>query len=160
MVPLVENPDGTLWIGIDKIADVDVVRTRLATLGVPIAAVIPAADCDAPVHEVDWSDLYPNIVPRNGPEPGIVVKLSEIPAGYTLLLAVYERPGASYRQLVTIMSLVRGLVPKRVGPIVNFRGGVRAPGPQVRPRAKEPYRWSVRYPGLRYPRRPGESRES
>jgi hypothetical protein len=160
-VPLVENPDGTLWIGIDKLSEVEAVDARLATLGVPVAALIPDRDCDVPVQEVDWRDLYPKIVPRYGDEPaGNLIQPSEIPAGHTLLLAVYERPGAPDRQVVTIMSLVRGPVPKRVGPIVNFRGGVRPPGPQVTPRAKEPYHWNVRYPGLRDPRPPGQSRES
>jgi hypothetical protein len=74
LVPLVENPAGTLWIGIERLSEVEPVNKRLATLGVPIAALLPDADCDVPVREVDWRDLYPRIVPRNGPEPGILVE--------------------------------------------------------------------------------------
>jgi hypothetical protein len=34
------------------------------------------------------ADVYPKIVPRNGPEPGIVVDPTQIPNGHALVLAV------------------------------------------------------------------------
>ena len=40
-MPLVENSDGTLWIDINEMTEVDEVQTKLVALGVRVAAVIP-----------------------------------------------------------------------------------------------------------------------
>jgi hypothetical protein len=159
-MPLLENPDGTIRINIDQTADVEALNADLAKLGLRVAVRIPDPASKASVQEVDWRDVYPKIVPRRqDDEPvGKLIRPSAIPDGHTLLLAVNERPEASYSQLVTVMSLIRGPVPKCVGTVVGFRGHVRNAGPEGVSRPQEPSRWSVRYPGLRYPPPPGSTR--
>ena len=86
VMPITENSDRTLWIDIDELSDVEAVHAKLVALGVPVTALILDPTCDVIVNEMMWSDAYPEIVPRNGPEPGIIVDPSRIPAGHTLLL--------------------------------------------------------------------------
>ena len=89
-MPLVENSDGTLWIDINEMTEVDEVQTKLVALGVRVAAVIPDVGCDVAVKEVEWADVYPKMVPRNGPEPRIVVDPTQIPDGHALVLVVQQ----------------------------------------------------------------------
>jgi hypothetical protein len=117
-VPIVENPDATLWIDIDDISEVDAVQKRLSELGVPVAARAPDPGCDVALNEVEWSELYPRIVPRNGPEPGIIVAPAEIPEGHTLLLVNQLMPGprpGHEPKVVRMLSLIRGPAPPRFG---------------------------------------------
>src|SRR5579863_7296155 len=93
LMPLVENSDGTLWIDINDMSEVDEVQAKLVALGVRVAAVIPDAGCDVAVKEVQWTEAYPKIVPRNGPEPGIVVDPTQIPDGHALVLGVQPLVG-------------------------------------------------------------------
>jgi hypothetical protein len=126
---VVENPDGTLWIDIDEAPAVDAIRRRLSELGVPVTALVPDPNCRVTVEEVEWSDLYPKIVPRNGPEPGIIVQPSEIPPDHTLLLAAHTMSGAPHRRgVVTVLTLIRGPAPSCIGKIIT----------SVRPVADEP----------------------
>ncbi len=46
VMPVVENIDGTLWIDIYEMTDVDDVQAKLLSLGVRVAAVIPDPGCD------------------------------------------------------------------------------------------------------------------
>jgi hypothetical protein len=55
-MPVVENPDGTLWIDVDEISEVDAVRRRLGELGVPVTALVPDPDCAVSVEEVEWGE--------------------------------------------------------------------------------------------------------
>ena len=98
-MPIAENSDGTLWIDINEMTEVDEVQAKLVALGVRVAAVIPDPGCEVAVNEVQWSDVYPKIVPRNGPEPGIVVDPTQIPDRHALLLTVQPRsvPTATLR---------------------------------------------------------------
>jgi hypothetical protein len=89
-MPIVDNPDGTLWIDIDALSEVDAVRTRLTELGARVTALVPDPTCGVTVEEIEWVKLYPKIVARNGPEPGIIVEPAEIPDGHTLLLTVHD----------------------------------------------------------------------
>jgi len=52
-----------------------------------VTVLVPNPDSDATLEEVEWPDLYPKIVPRNGPAPGIIVQPAAIPEGHILLLA-------------------------------------------------------------------------
>ena len=118
-MPLMENSDGTLWIEINEMNEVDEVQAKLVALGVRVAAVIPDAGCDVAVKEVRWGDVYPKIVPRNGPEPGIVVDPTQIPDGHALVLAVQPLIGPDRDpKTVTVLYLIEGPPPSRVGRIV------------------------------------------
>jgi hypothetical protein len=119
-MPIVENPDGTLWIDINKMSEVDAVRTRLTELDKRVTALIPDPSFGITVEEVDWVDLYPKIVPRNGPEPGIIVEPAEIPNGHTLLLAAHTLRGVPRgREVVLVLSLIRGSPPQCVGKVIG-----------------------------------------
>ena len=103
---MVENPDGTLWIDIHDMSEVDPIRRRLSELGVSVTALVADPTCGVTVEEVRWGDLYPKIVPRNGPEPGIIVAPGEIPPGHTLLLGAHTVAGAPHQpKLVIVLSL-------------------------------------------------------
>ncbi|MGO9956872.1 MAG: hypothetical protein ACLP50_12975 [Solirubrobacteraceae bacterium] len=121
-MPIVTKPDETLWIDVDALSEVDALRARLAELGVPVTVLVPDLACDAIVEEVDWSELYPKIVPRNGPEPGIIVDPAEIPVDHTLLLAAHDTsqilPG---RAVTIVLSLIHGPAPKCLGKIISPR---------------------------------------
>ena len=131
-MPIVENPDGTLWIDIDATSEVDAIRRRLSGLGVSVTALVPDPACGVTVEEVAWGDLYPKIVSRNGPEPGIVVQPAAIPPDHTLLLAANTMAGAPRgREVVVVLSLIRGPAPACYGKVIT-----RAPppgGPRVGP---------------------------
>jgi hypothetical protein len=119
-MPLVENTDGTLWIDINEIAEVGEVQAKLVALGVAVAAVIPDAGCDVAVNEVQWADSYPKVVPRNGPEPGIVVDATQIPDGRALVLAVQPLIGPDRDpETVIVLHLIEGPPPSRLGRIVG-----------------------------------------
>jgi hypothetical protein len=119
-MPLVENIDGTLWIDINEMTEVDEVQAKLLALGVRVAAVIPDPRHDVAFKEVQWADVYPKIVPRNGPEPGIVVDPTEIPDGHALVLAVQPLIGPDRDpETVMVLHLIEGLPPSRVGRIVG-----------------------------------------
>ena len=112
------TPTGTLWIDVKDLSEVDAVRERLTQLGVPVTCPVPDPDCDLAVEEVDWGELYPRIVPRNGPEPGIIVQPTEIPEGHTLLLATQTMPAprpGHHPKVVQVLRLIRGPAPTRVG---------------------------------------------
>ena len=95
-MPIRENNDRTLWIDINELSEVEAVQTKLVELGVPVTALIPDPTCDVIVNEGTWSDAYPEIVPRNGHEPGIIVDPSRIPDGHTLLPECEAgKPGAA-----------------------------------------------------------------
>jgi hypothetical protein len=121
-MPIITNPNGTLWIDVDALSEVDALRERLTELGVPVTVVVPDVACDVIVEEVDWSELYPRIVPRNGPEPGIIVDPTEIPVDHTLLLAAHDTaqilPG---RSVTTVLSLIHGPTPPCLGKIISPR---------------------------------------
>ena len=117
-MPVIANPDGTLWIDVEQISEVDAVSRRLTKLGVPVAARVPDPDCDIAVEEVEWGDLYPRIVTRNGPEPGVIVDPAQIPEGHTLLLENQLMPGprrGHAPQVVKALRLIRGPAPERYG---------------------------------------------
>jgi len=115
-----ENSDGTLWIDINEMNEVDEVQAKLVALGVRVTAVIPEAGCEVAVKEVQWGDVYQKIVPRNGPEPGTVVDPTQIPDGHALVLAVRQLIGADRDPgTVVVLSLVEGPPPSRVGRIVG-----------------------------------------
>lgn len=121
-MPIVEYPDGTLWIDVDELSEVDPVRTRLMGLGARVTAFVPDPTCGVTVEEVDWVEPYPKIVPRNGPEPGIIVAPAEIPDGHTLLLTVHDMAGIlPGREVTTVLSLIRGPSPACLGKIVSRR---------------------------------------
>jgi hypothetical protein len=127
-MPTAENPDGTLWIDIRHSVEVDSIRRWLSGLGVPVTALVADPACEVPVEEVAWGDLYPKMVPRNGPEPGVIVQPAEIPPHHTLLLAVNRMDGApNDRELVVMLRLVRGPAPPCYGRVVT----------RARPQAKD-----------------------
>lgn len=115
-----ENSDGTLWIDINETNEVEEVQAKLVALGVRVAAAIPDAGWEVAVNEVKWGDVYQKIVPRNGPEPGIVVDPTQIPEGHALVLAASQliRPDRDPGTVV-VLSLVEGPPPSRVGRIVG-----------------------------------------
>lgn len=131
-----ENSDGMLWIEINEMNEVDEVQAKLVALGVRVGAVIPDAGCDVAVQEVRWGDVYPKIVPRNGPEPGVVVDPTQIPDVRALVLAVQPLIGPDRDpKTVTVLYLIEGPPPSRVGRIVG------CPLPPIPPglhRAKPP----------------------
>jgi hypothetical protein len=132
-MPIVENRDGTLWIDVHELSEIDAVRTRLTELGARVTALVPDPTCGVTVEEVDWVELYPKIVPRNGPEPGIIVDPAEIPEGHTPLLTVHDMAGVLPGCAVTmVLSLVRGAAPPCVGKIVSRRHP-RPRDPRLRP---------------------------
>jgi hypothetical protein len=136
VMPVVENIDGTLWIDIDEMTEVDEVQAKLLSLGVRVAAVIPDPGCDVAVKEVQWGDVYPKIVPRNGPEPGIAVDPTQIPDGHALVLTVRSLIGPDRDpETVIVLYLIEGPPPSRVGRIV---GRPLPPVPPGRHRAKPP----------------------
>ncbi len=120
-MPVVENPDGTLLIDIEHMSEVDGVRSRLGELGVPVTALVPDPDCEAGIEEVEWGELYPKIVTRNGPEPGIIVDPAQIPGGHVLLLETQPMPEPprprprQWREVVQVLRLIRGPAPARYG---------------------------------------------
>lgn len=135
---MVENPDGTLWIDIHDMSEVDPIRRRLSELGVSVTALVADPTCGVTVEEVRWGDLYPKIVPRNGPEPGIIVAPGEIPPGHTLLLGAHTVAGAPHQpKLVIVLSLIRGPTPSCYGKIIN-RARPVATDPRLRPARPPP----------------------
>jgi hypothetical protein len=119
-MPIAENSDGTLWIDINEMAEVEEVQSKLVALGVPVAAVLPDPTCEVIVKEVQWSDTYPQIVPRNGPEPGIVVDPTQIPDGHALLLAVQTMTGPDCDpETVIVLHLIEGSPPSRVARVIG-----------------------------------------
>lgn len=115
-MPLVQNPDGSLWIDINDVREVDAIRDRLNQLGVRVTALVPDPTCGVILDEVEWSDLYPKIVPRNGPDPGVIVQPAEIPEGHTLVLATQRMMGVPRdHQVVTVLRLIRGPAPSGFG---------------------------------------------
>jgi hypothetical protein len=135
-MPLVENSDGTLWIDINEMSEVDAVRTELQQLGVRVTALVRDPDAGVIVKEVEWSDAYPRIVPRNGPKPGIVVNPGEIPDDRTLVLeaCMLSGPGRD-PETVIVLRLIEGPVPGGVSEVIG------------RP-------WPPPTPGLRRPKPP------
>ena len=131
-----ENSDSTLWIDINGMNEVDEGQAKLVALGVRVAAVIPDAGCDVAVKEVQWGDVYPKIVPRDGPEPGIVVDPTQVPDGHALVLAVQpligpdrdpetprprdpETPRPRDPETMIVLYLIEGPPPSRVLRIVG-----------------------------------------
>jgi len=111
-MPVTENPDGTLRLDVDDRSEVDAVRERLTKLGVRATALVPDTTCGLEVEEVSWNERYPKIVPRNGPEPGIIILPAAIPEGHTLLLGVHSVTGLrNARGVVIVLSLIRGPAP-------------------------------------------------
>jgi hypothetical protein len=136
VMALIGNGDGTLWIDINEMNQVDEVQAKLVALGVQVSAVIPDAGCEVIVKEVQWSDVCPKIVPRNGPEPGIVVDPTQIPDGHALVLAVQPLIGPDRDpETVIVLYLIEGPPPSRVGRIV---GRPLPPIPRGLRRAKPP----------------------
>lgn len=119
-MPITERRDGTLWININEMSDVVAVQRKLVELGVPVAAVIADPACGVVVREVPWSGAYPEIVPRNGPEPGIIVDPNRIPDGHTLLLEtrMMTVPGRD-PETVGILYLIEGDPPDRVARVIG-----------------------------------------
>jgi hypothetical protein len=134
-MPITENSDGTVWIDIDELSDVEAVQTRLVELGVPVTALIPDPTCDVIVNEVVWTDAYPEIVPRNGPEPGIIVDPSWIPDGHRLLLQTGMMTGPDRDpETVVVLYLIEGTPPDRVARVIGRAApppprGLRRPSP-------------------------------
>ena len=119
-MPITENSDGTLWINIKEMSDVEAVQTKLLDLGVPVAALIPDPTCGVIVREVMWSDAYPEIVRRNGPEPGIIIDPNRIPDGHTLLLNAGMMTGPDRDpETVVILYLIEGEPPDRVARVIG-----------------------------------------
>ena len=115
-----DNSDGTLWIDINEMNEVDEVQAKLVALGVRLAAVIPDVGCEVAVKKVQWGDVYQKIVPRNGPEPESVVDPTQIADRHALMLAVRQLIGADRDPgTVVVLSLVEGPPPSRVGRIVG-----------------------------------------
>ena len=127
-MPVVENPDGTLWLDVGDLFEVDAVRARLSELGVRATVLVADSTCATVVDEVRSSELYPKIVLRNGPEPGIVVQPAAIPEAHTLLLGVHPVPlRRTGRQVVILPRLIRGLAPH------CYRGVIGPPVPPTDP---------------------------
>jgi len=131
-MPMVENPDGTLRIDIHSTSEVDAIRRRLTDLGVSVTALAPDPACKVTAEDVAWADVYPKIVLRNGPEPGLIVQPAAIPPGHTLLLAANRMAGAPRgREVVIVLSMIRGPAPLCYGKVITR---ARAPGdPRLRP---------------------------
>jgi hypothetical protein len=116
-------------IGIDEMAEVEEVQSKLVALEVPVSVVLPNAACEVIVKEVQWSDRYPRIVPRNGPEPGIVVDPAQIPDGHALLLTVHTmRGGGRDGEMVTVLYLIEGGPPSCVARIIDRPPSPPPPG--------------------------------
>jgi hypothetical protein len=132
-MPVVENPDGTLWIDVDDIAEVGAVRKQLTELGVRVSALVPGPTSDVAVEEAEWSDLYPRIVPRNGPEPGIIVQPTDIPEEHALLLGAHTLRGIEQGpKVVLVLSLIRGTAPRCNGKVIS-RSLPGSSDPRLRP---------------------------
>lgn len=120
-MPISKDADGTVWIDINEMADVEEVQSKLVALEVPISAAIPDPACGVIVEVVQWSDSHPKIVPRNGPEPGIVVDPAQIPDGRALLLTVHPmRGGGRDGEIATVLHLIEGDPPGRVARIIGY----------------------------------------
>lgn len=149
-MPVVENPDGTLWLDVNDLSEVDAVRARLTELGVPVTALESDTTCRSAVEEVGWSELYPKIVPRNGPEPGIIVQPAAIPQGHTLLLGVHAITWSrNDRQVVKVLRLIRGPAPRCYGEVI---GPPRPPTDPPRPPPNDSRRRYARRLELQYDR--------
>lgn len=120
-MPISENADGTLWIDISEMAEVEEVQSKLMALKVPVAAVIQDPAGEVIVKAVRWSHTYPKIVPRNGPEPGIVVNPAQVPDGHALLLTVHTLCGGGLDgETATVLHLIQGGPPSRVAEIIGY----------------------------------------
>jgi hypothetical protein len=116
---LVENPDGSITIPIQDLYAVDDVDRRFTELGVRARVLQADPHHATAVNELDWTDLYPQIVPDNGPDPWITLRPDAIPTGTTLLLVVQELQdprGADAGKAARIM-LVGNPAPERIGPV-------------------------------------------
>ncbi|HTP29892.1 MAG TPA: hypothetical protein VMK12_30065 [Anaeromyxobacteraceae bacterium] len=119
-MPVVENPDGTLWLDVEDVSEAEAVRLGLTSLGVRVTALVPDTTCGTTVEEVSWTELYPRIVPRNGPKPGITVEPAAIPEGHTLLVGVHTIDGLrNGREIVIVLSLIRGLAPPCYSKVIS-----------------------------------------
>jgi hypothetical protein len=128
-MPITENSDGTLWIDVDEMSEVEDVQTKLVELGVPVTALVPDPTCDVIVKEVMWSDAYPEIVRRNGPEPGIIVDPSRVPDGHTLLLETGIMTGSGREpETVVVLHLIEGAPPDRVARVIGHAAPPPPPG--------------------------------
>jgi hypothetical protein len=119
----------TATAGPGRMSDVEVVQTKLAELGAPVTVLIPDPTCDVIVKEVMWSDAYPEIVPRNGPEPGIIVDPSRVPDGHTLLLKTGMMTGPDRDpETVVVLHLIEGAPPDRVARVIGHPAPPPPPG--------------------------------
>jgi hypothetical protein len=106
-------------------------RTRLAALDKRVTLLVPDPGCGVAVEEIECGDRYPKIVPRNGPEPGIIVQPAEIPDGHTLLLGAHAMDRApDGHKAVLVLSLIVGQAPPCFGKIK--RRGPPPNDPQLR----------------------------
>ena len=116
---LVENQDGSITIPIEDLYAVDDVDRRFTELGLRARVLHADPRQTTAVNELDWSDLYPQIVPDNGPDPWITLRPDAIPTKTTLLLVVEELKGprgADAGKAARIM-LVGNPAPERIRPI-------------------------------------------
>ncbi len=120
------NEDGTLTITLQEISGVGGLNEQLAALGVRARAYRMDPSCPSVPMDVSWDQLYPEIVPKNGPTaagetPSVTIAPHMIPNDKTLLLIARgfsPRVGADPILQVLIM-LIRGCAPACVGPVMT-----------------------------------------
>jgi hypothetical protein len=116
--PVTENPDPTVTITLEEVADVDRLNERLAELGMRAKALLVDPNCTDTVEEVEWGELYPQIVPENGPERRIRIQPDAIPVDHTLVLAVQPAASHGVPPIIVRLMLVQGPAPERLGKVL------------------------------------------
>lgn len=87
---VIRFPDGTVVVSLDDLIDRRGANRVFARAGIKIKVVGMNREADAPA-EVDWGDIYADIVVKNGPDEELILQPQAIPAGTTLLLAARRR---------------------------------------------------------------------
>ncbi len=84
-----ENADGSVTVSIQDIKAVDAANAKLRELGVRAKAVPMTSDC----ADLDGNEMYPGTVSAlsMGKDGGVTIS-NDVPAGYTVLLGVSNRP--------------------------------------------------------------------
>jgi hypothetical protein len=119
-----KNSDGTVMITLREILGVSGINQELADLGVRAKAYQMDPTCGSVATEVDWTQLFPDIVPKNGPslsgEPAsVTIAPAAIPPDTTLILAAREATASGDTGIIVRLMLVDGPPPPCVGMVMR-----------------------------------------
>lgn len=69
-MPVVENPNGTLWLDVDELSEVDGMRSRLTKLGVRVTALVLTLPAGLPSRRLTGASCIRGLCPETARSPG------------------------------------------------------------------------------------------